>query len=157
MPASRRRLRSRTPLALRRGDAGGGECVICLKVIGPIEKWRCLQCNVVAHVACMPRNTHGHIHLENGCPGRRLTMTQLLIEAQRPCTAATVLVCFVWLRRIQAGRECMKCPAPRHYCQAHWHTECTPHYDRASNTWSAMGSCPACELNPYAALCKRRS
>ena len=145
MPASRRRLRSRTPLATRSGDAGSGECVICLEDIALREKWRCIHCNVAAHVDCMPRNSLGHIHLGNGCPQCRVTMTQLLIEAQRPCTAPKGLVCYVCLRHIQDGRECMKCPAPRHYCQAHWHAECITN-----------GRCPACGNNAYQALCTRR-
>ena len=142
MPALRR-LRSRTPC--RCSDAGGGECAICLEDIGFREKWRCLQCNVVAHVNCMPRNALGHIHLGNGCPGCRVTMTQLLTEAQRPCTAPKGLVCYVCLRHIQDGRKCMKCPAPRHYCQAHWQAECITN-----------GRCPACGNNAYQALIIRR-
>ena len=145
MSAPRRRLRSRTPPAMRCGDAGSGECVICLEDIGLTEKWRCLQCNVVAHVDCMPRNTLGHIHLGNGCPVCRVTMAQLLTEAKRPCTASKGLVCYVCLKHIQDGRECMKCPAPRHYCQAHWHAECITN-----------GRCPACGNNAYQALCTRR-
>ena len=67
------------------------------------------------------------------------------------------IVCYACKYNIEEGTPCRTCPAPRHYCQAHWHTDCTLHYDRASNTFSAMGSCPACSLNSYEALCIRRS
>ena len=74
------------------------------------------------------RGLHAQKHLGahsfgNGCTVCRVTMAQLLTEAKRPCTASIGLVCYVCLKHIQDGRECMKCPAPRHYCQARWHAE----------------------------------
>ena len=145
------RLRSRSPRASSNSH-GGKECSICLaEITGSQEPWTCLQCSFVAHVECMPTR-QGHIHLSNGCPGCRVTMTQLLAEAQRLRPASKGIVCYACAYIIEEGTPCRTCPAPRHYCQAHWHTEC-----RTWNIWSNMGSCPACHLNTYEALCKRRS
>ena len=158
MIGSGKRLRSRSPPASRRGNSHGGkECSICLgEILGSEEPWTCLQCSFVAHVTCMPTR-HGHIHLSHGCPGCRVTMTQLVAEARRPRPASKGIVCYACKYIIEEGTPCRTCPAPRHYCQAHWHTDCTLHYDRASNSFSDMVSCPACLLNPYQALCIRRS
>jgi hypothetical protein len=149
------RLRSRTPPASRRGNSHGGkECSICLvEITGSAEPWTCLQCSFVAHVRCMPTR-NGHIHLSNGCPGCRVSMTQLVAEAERPRTAAKGIVCYVCKYNIEEGTPCRTCPAPRHYCQAHWHTDCTLHYDRPL---SAVRSCPGCSLTSYQALKVRRS
>jgi hypothetical protein len=144
---SGRRLRSRTPPAMRRGRAaGGGECCICLDDIGSDERWTCLRCNVVAHVRCMPTE-HGHIHLPGGCPQCSVTMNQLVAEAEQPRPASKGIVCYECKHIIEEGTMCRTCPAPRHYCQAHWHIECSRHYGRR---------CPACNNHAYRALCIRR-
>ena len=154
---SDKRLRSRTPPVNRHGNSHGGEaCCICLEDIGSVgrhgeQPWTCIQCSVVAHVRCMPTNREGQIHLNNGCPGCRVTMTQLIAQVQRPRPASKGIICYACKYIVEEGTPCRSCPAPRHYCQAHWHVDCTP---TPEASWT---SCPACHLNAFQALRVRRS
>jgi hypothetical protein len=145
--AGNRLRRSRTPPAMRRPRTLASACCLCLDEMQQADDvWSCLQCNVVAHVSCMPTNRHGRIHLPNGCPQCRVTMTQLLRIADTPLPATKGLLCFACRYVIDEGTLCRRCPAPRHYCQAHWHADAA----------CRAGRCPGCGKNSFEALCMRR-
>ena len=150
-----RRLRSRTPPTMRRSTSSPArreECCICWDNIGSDKQWKCLQCNVAAHVRCMSMR-NGSIHLPNGCPQCRVTMRQLIAQVKRPGPASKGIVCYACRGIIEEGRLCQRCAAPRYYCQAHWHIECVDDQLRHH-----IGHrCPACNQNAYQALCVRRS
>lgn len=139
-------LRSRSP-ARRRAQRSSGNCPICLNPLTGREEWNCLACNVAFHVDCMPRNTAGRIHLPNGCPSCRTTMTACLRAAQRVEPAPHGAICAVCWRSIRHGTDMHRCAAPRSHCLATWHQSCNA---------SVRERCPACRLTVFNALQMRQ-
>ena len=136
------RIQSRSPTARNRRS---GTCPICLEELGGGETWSCLQCEALIHVQCMPRDLRtGRIHLENGCPQCRATMSDLLRTARQSKPAPNGAMCRVCWEPIALGSPMQCCAAPRRHCVATWHEECAPR------------QCPGCGLSAYRALVMRQ-
>ena len=109
--SSRLRLRSRSPHQKR-----SGTCGICLDEIGGQEVWTCVVCDAIFHVACMPTNRAGHIHLRTGCPACRSTMRDALNSVAQPRLAPNGAICSVCRTGIAHGTPMHSCAAPRWHC-----------------------------------------
>ena len=131
------RLRSRSP------RVHTGRCAICLEDLDRGTPWVCLQCDIVAHLRCMPLDANGVVHLPNGCPQCRCTMAQILTKAAEPVRTPYGAMCRVCCTPI-SGSLMNRCAAPNKYCMAVWH----PHHN--------VQRCPGCRLSLFAALRKRR-
>ena len=143
------RCRSRTPPSRTPPSRISGTCCICLQELDGAPAWRCLVCPIIAHVDCMPRTPSGHIHLNNGCPVCRTTMTSAIQHFRTPFPAPFGAWCSLCFQPITPTTPMLRCAAPRTHCLATWHAQPTA---TCPGPIEAQHACPGCTLSTYNGL-----
>ena len=140
------RLRSRSPL---QGPSDTTDvCCICYEPVAVDARWRCLVCETVVHLACMPQPAvRGRFRAPQGCPGCRSTMREVLNSVVQVAPAPRAGACVVCRGHIPFGDPCLRCSAPSTLCGALWHEACKDSVER---------SCLKCGLSNYQGLIMRR-